>query len=144
MKRQLPEPNDIVQEQPNSDNNVTPVHPDFGAYDDLWERKAFTLWTLVRFLAECSASKLAVLCTLFGLCYLAVQVVTADEDFTYVKLIGTLAIALMLAGVGITVFLVGQKCDAKNCENTPDAPAQLGNEPESPRETRESSRSNRS
>ena len=92
----------------NGDNGNS-IRPNFSAWRELYERRPFGIVESLARMGRHSIPALAIL----ALGYIAGKIVEASSELTWLTLVGALIVALLIAGIAITVFLVEQLSNAK-------------------------------
>ncbi len=93
--------------------NDNRISPDFGAFDELWEREHPGIVQSLANLAQHSASKAGILSAIIALSYIAKKIVEAGNELSLSALLGALVIAAMVVAIAVTVFLVELRSNAQ-------------------------------
>jgi hypothetical protein len=101
-------------------NSSNKLRPDFSTFNGLWERKPWTVIESLPKMGPHSAPAVAIL----GLSYIAGKIIEAGSDLTGLTLFGALVVALLIAAIAITIFLVEKLNNAKTNKKPLDEPTE--------------------
>ena len=122
------------------DSNDNKIHPDFSAFNELWEQKHFGVVESLANLARHSASKAGILCSIIALSYIAKKIVEAGSDLTSLALFGALVAAAMIVAIAVTVFFVELRSNAQINKKSFDKSTEPTNERQCSQKTGETPR----